>query len=214
MTTDQKIARRKLRLLDFGNVSRTCKLIGYSRQCGATRPTRARAKLSTRTPQRHRISPIVARAIRGVVDEVESSKNRTKSKVRAKVVYRARFFGYKVAFKRRSSPRSQRLEHAAQCISIDVAIDTDPTATSKIDLDQARTLRAAGRAGHRNRPHSGARGDAWLVGKDDLGVSEINLSLLPGRGLDADLEGPDRVRPQPVDGALYRGVTARVAPLA
>jgi hypothetical protein len=36
MTTEQKIARRKLRLLelasDLGNVSKACKMIGYSRQ--------------------------------------------------------------------------------------------------------------------------------------------------------------------------------------
>ena len=36
MTTDQRIARRKLSLLelaqDLGNVSRACKLVGYSRQ--------------------------------------------------------------------------------------------------------------------------------------------------------------------------------------
>jgi len=36
MTTDQKIARRKLSLLDLasdlGNVSRACKVMGYSRQ--------------------------------------------------------------------------------------------------------------------------------------------------------------------------------------
>ncbi len=36
MTTDQKVARRKLSLLelasDLGNVSKACKLIGYSRQ--------------------------------------------------------------------------------------------------------------------------------------------------------------------------------------
>ena len=36
MTTDQRIARRKLSLLelaqDLGNVSQACKLVGYSRQ--------------------------------------------------------------------------------------------------------------------------------------------------------------------------------------
>ena len=36
MTTDQRIARRKLSLLelaqDLGNVSKACKLVGYSRQ--------------------------------------------------------------------------------------------------------------------------------------------------------------------------------------
>ncbi len=36
MTTEQKIARRKLSLLDLaadlGNVSKACKVIGYSRQ--------------------------------------------------------------------------------------------------------------------------------------------------------------------------------------
>ena len=36
MTTDEKVARRKLSLLelaqDLGNVSRACKVMGYSRQ--------------------------------------------------------------------------------------------------------------------------------------------------------------------------------------
>ena len=32
MTTPQTIARRKLSLLDLGNVSKACKVMGYSRQ--------------------------------------------------------------------------------------------------------------------------------------------------------------------------------------
>jgi hypothetical protein len=32
MTTNEKVARRKLNLLELNNVSKACKIIGYSRQ--------------------------------------------------------------------------------------------------------------------------------------------------------------------------------------
>ncbi len=52
--------------------------------CGAIRPIAARATSSASTRRARRISPTAYRH-RGVVDEAERAKNRTKSKVRARV---------------------------------------------------------------------------------------------------------------------------------
>jgi len=53
--------------------------------CGATRRIAASGQRSAGTHRERRISSTATIAIGGVVDEVERAKNRTKSKVRAKV---------------------------------------------------------------------------------------------------------------------------------